>query len=158
MIWFFSDEKNFCRDQAVNKQNNRWLAVCSEDVPNVTQTKFSAIVIMFGVVSSEGYVMPSYIFQKGLKVNTVEYLKVLEMPVLPWIHKVAAGRPHVWQQDSAPCHTSRKTQLWLSNNFINFVPPDVWPPNSLDLNPMDFFVGAQLGDALTRFHARRKMN
>ena len=26
MIWFFSDKKNFCQDQAVNNQNNRWLA------------------------------------------------------------------------------------------------------------------------------------
>ena len=26
MLWFFSDEKNFCHDQ-INSQNNRWLAV-----------------------------------------------------------------------------------------------------------------------------------
>ena len=140
MIWFFSDEKNFCQDQAVNSQNNRWLAVCPKDVPKVMQTKFPATVMVFGVVSSEGHVMPPYIFPKGLKVNTEEYLKVLEMHVLPWIRKVAAGRPYVWQQDSAPCHTSRKAQAWLSDKFYDFVPPDVWPPNSPDLNPMDFFV------------------
>ena len=140
MIWFFSDKKNFCQDQAVNNQNNHWLAVCSEDVPKVMQTKFPATVMVFGVVSSEGHIMPLYIFQKGLKVNMVEYLKVLEMHVLPWIRKVADGRPYVWQQDSAPCHTSRKTQLWLSNNFVDFVSPHVWPPNLLDLNPIDFFV------------------
>ena len=89
MIWFFFDEKNFCQDQVVNNQNNRWLAVCSEDVPKVMQTKFPATVMVFGVVSSEGHVMPPCIFQKGLKVNTVEHLKVLEMHVLPWIRKVA---------------------------------------------------------------------
>ena len=111
MIWFFSDKKNFCQDQVVNSQNNCCLAVCSKDVPKVMQTKFSATVMVFGVVLSEGHVMLPYIFPKGLKVNMVEYLKVLEMHVLPWICKVAAGRPYVWQQDSASCHTSRKTQL-----------------------------------------------
>ena len=140
MVWFFSDEKNFCQDQVVNSQNNSWLAVCSKDVPKVMQTKFPAIVMVFGVVLSEGHIMPPYIFLKGLMVNTVEYLKVLEMQLLLWIRKVATGRPYVWQQDSAPCHTSRKMQLWLSNNFVNFFPPDVWPTNSLDLNPIDFFV------------------
>ena len=50
MIWFFSDKKNFCQDQAVNNQNNHWLAVCSEDVPKVMQTKFPATVMVFGVV------------------------------------------------------------------------------------------------------------
>ena len=140
MIWFFSDKKNFCQDQAVNNQNNCWLAVCSEDVPKVMQTKFPATVMVFGVVLSEGHIMLLYIFQKGLKVNTVEYLKVLEMHILPWIHKVADVRPYVWQQDSVPCHTLRKTQLWLSNNFVDFVSPHVWPLNSPDLNPMYFFV------------------
>ena len=43
MIWFFSDEKNFCQDQAVNNQNNRWLAVCSEDVPKVMQPSFQPL-------------------------------------------------------------------------------------------------------------------
>ena len=43
MIWFFSDKKNFCQDQAVNNQNNHWLAVCSEDVPKVMQTKFQPL-------------------------------------------------------------------------------------------------------------------
>ena len=119
MIWFFSDKKNFCQDQAVNNQNNRWLAVCSEDVLKVMQTKFPATVMVFGVVSSKGHVMPPHIFQKGLKVNTVEYLKVSEMHVLPSIRKVAAGRPYVWQQDLASCLTSRKMQLWLSNKFVD---------------------------------------
>ena len=64
------------------------------DVPKIMQTKFLTTVIVFGVVSSEGHVMPPYIFQKGLKINTVEYLKVLEMNVLPWIRKVAAEKSY----------------------------------------------------------------
>ena len=32
MLWFFSDEKNFCQDQLYNRQNHRWVAMCPKDV------------------------------------------------------------------------------------------------------------------------------
>jgi len=140
MVWFFSDEKNFCQDQSINRQNNRWLAYCPKDVPRIMQTKFPATVMVFGVVSSEGDVMPPHIFPQGLRVNTEVYLDVLEHVVLPWIKNTIGDRPFVWQQDSAPCHTSRRSQKWISEHFCDFTPPDVWPPNSPDLNPMDFYV------------------
>ena len=108
--------------------------------PKVMQTKFPATIMVFGVIESEGDVMPPYFFPKGVKVNTEEYLKVLKGHVLPWIKKAARGRTFVWQQDSAPCHTLRISQKWLIEHFYDFVPPDVWPPNSPDLNPMDYFV------------------
>ena len=138
IIWFFSDKKNFCQDQVVNSQNNRWLAVCSKDVPKVIQTKFPATVMVFGVVSSEGHIMPPYIFPKGLMVNTLEYLKVLEMYLMLWICKVAAGRPYVRQQDSAPCvvvvwkgmhFRSDNKQDW-GRGFILLLPQTVALPES----------------------------
>ena len=42
MLWFFSDEKIFCQDQAYNMQNNRWVAMNNSDVPRVMKTKFPA--------------------------------------------------------------------------------------------------------------------
>ena len=76
------------------------------------------------------------IFKAGLKVNTEVYLKVMEKTVLPWIKEVSGERLWVWQQDSAP----RRSMLWLQNHCYNLVTPNVWPPNSPDLNPMDYFV------------------
>lgn len=35
--------------------------------------------------------------------------------VQPWVKRVAAGKAYVWQQDSASCHTNRRTQSWLSD-------------------------------------------
>ena len=58
----------------------------------------------------------------------------------PWITRVANDRSYVWQQDSAPCHTSRKRQKQLSANFYDFTSTNVWPPNFPDLNPMDYYV------------------
>ena len=42
----------------------------------VMKTKFPATVMVFGVVSSEGHIMPLHIFEVGLKVNTKVYLDV----------------------------------------------------------------------------------
>ncbi|KAL1130046.1 hypothetical protein AAG570_012989 [Ranatra chinensis] len=77
---------------------------------------------------------------EGLRLNSDGYVELLNTVVKPWIRRLANGRPYVWQQDSAPCHISGKMQKWLSENFYDFAIPNVWPPNSPDLNPMDYFV------------------
>ena len=91
----------------------------------VMKTKFPAKVMVFGVVSSEGHIMPPHIFEVSLKVNTKVYVDVLKSVVIPWCNQVAGGRFWVWQQDSTPAHKSKETQAWLP------------PP---DLNPLDYFV------------------
>ena len=55
-------------------------------------------------------------------------------------NKGSHGRPYVWKQDSSPCHTSVKSQKWLLANLYDYNSPSVWPPNSPDLNPMDYYV------------------
>ncbi len=67
---FFSDEKNFSQDQKEKRKNNRWLCTDISKVPVVMATKFPAIVMVSGVVSNKGDMMPPYIFAKGLKINT----------------------------------------------------------------------------------------
>ena len=74
-----------------------WIATNNRDVPRVMKTKFPATVMVFGMVSSEGHIMPPHIFEVGLKVNTKVYLDVLKSVVIPWCNQVAGGRPWVWQ-------------------------------------------------------------
>ena len=119
---------------------NPRIATNNSDVPRVMKTKFPATVMVFGVVWSEGHIMPPHIFEVGLKVNTKLYLDVLKSVVIPWCNQVAGGRPWVWQQDSTPVHTSKETQAWLQKECYDFVPFSHWPPSSPDLNPLDFFV------------------
>ena len=69
--------------------------------------------MVFGVVLSEGHIMPPHIFEVGLKVNTKVYLDVLQSVVIPWSNQVAGGRPWVWQQYSAPAHKFKDTQAWF---------------------------------------------
>lgn len=134
----------FCQDQVFNRQNNRWIAMTSRDVPKIMKTKFPATVMVFGVISSEGDVMPPHIFETGLRVNTDIYLDVLSSVVFPWIQQVAGNRPWVWQQDSAPCHVSARSLAWLKEHAHDMVDKDTWPPNSPDLNPMDYFFWSVL--------------
>ena len=128
MVWFFSDERNLCQHQLYNSQNHRWIATNKRNVPRVMKTKFPATVMVFGVVSSKGHIMPPRIFQVGLKVNTKVNLNMLKSVVIPWWNQVATGRPWVWQQDSAPAHKSKETQAWLQKECNDFVPFSRWPP------------------------------
>ncbi|XP_076056126.1 uncharacterized protein LOC143034085 isoform X2 [Oratosquilla oratoria] len=75
------------------------------------------------------------------------------------MERVAAGRPYVWQQDSAPRHTSGKTQKRLSENFYNFTSPNIWSPNSPECDPMDSYVwGAVEKDTnCTAFNTKDKL-
>ena len=117
-----------------------WIAMNNRDLPRVMKTKFPATIMVFGVVSSEGRIMPPHIFEIGLKVNTKEYLNVLRSVLIPWCNQVAGGRPWEWQQDSAPAHKSKETQAWLQKECYDFVPFSHWPTSSPDLNPLDYFV------------------
>ena len=119
---------------------HRRIATNNRDVPRVMKTKFSATVMVFGVVSSVDHIMPPHIFEVGLKVNTKVYLDVLKSVVILWCNQVAGGRPRVWQQDSAPAHKSKETEAWLQKECYDFVPFSHWPPSSADLNPLDYFV------------------
>ena len=117
-----------------------WIATNNRDVHRVMKTKFPATVMVFGVVSSEGHIMPPHIFEVGLKVNTKVYLDVLKSVVIPWCNQVAGGKPWVWQQDLAPAHKSKETQAWLQKECYDFVPFSNWPPSSPNLNLLDYFV------------------
>ena len=113
---------------------------CKSGLPRITGTKFPATVMVFGVVSSEGHIMPPHIFKVGLKVNTKVYLDVLKSVVIPWCNQVASGGPCMWQKYSAPAHKSKETQVWLQKECYDFVPFSHWPPFFPDLNPLDYFV------------------
>src|SRR6218665_1831761 len=46
----------------------------------------------------------------------------------------------IFQQHGTPAHTARVTQEWLHANCPEIIEKDRWPPNSPDLNPLDYHV------------------
>jgi hypothetical protein len=57
------------------------------------KTKFPATVMVLGVVSNKGDMMPPHVFEPGLRVNIDVYIDVLTNVVKPWMDGVAAERP-----------------------------------------------------------------
>ena len=83
------------------------------------------MVIVFGVVSSEGHIMPPHIFEVGLKVNTKVYLDVLKSVVIPWCNQVADPG---CSSRTRRRPTSKEIQAWLQKECYDFVPFFHWPP------------------------------
>jgi len=59
--------------------------------------------------------------------------------MIPAIKQVA-GDTFVFQQDNAPAHRTRDAIQLLQRETPDFIGPDLWPPNSLDLNPVDYKI------------------
>ncbi|XP_059079978.1 uncharacterized protein LOC131878096 [Tigriopus californicus] len=121
---FFSDKKTFMVDPVFNKQNDRIICFSKDQasIRNVTKTKHPASVMMLGVVASTGDKMAPIWFPSGYRLTAADYLEVLST-----------------KQDGAPAHTANKVQVWMAEN-MKFWPKDFWPPQSPDLNPLDFSI------------------
>ena len=117
-----------------------WIATNNRDVPRGMKKKFPVTVMVFGVLSSEGHIIPPHIFKVSLKVNTKAYLDVLKSVVIPWCNQIAGSRPWVWQQDLAQAHKSKETQARLQKERYDSVPFSHWSPSFPNLNPLDYFV------------------
>ena len=57
--------------------------------------------------------------------NSDKYIDVLEKNLIPFMNEI--GRHLIYQQDGAPCHTSRKSVKWLEDHNIEVLD---WPGNS----------------------------
>ncbi|EFN75878.1 hypothetical protein EAI_04296, partial [Harpegnathos saltator] len=68
------------------------------------------------------------------------YIEVLETVVKQWIDSVCGDRPYIFQQDSASSHKAMTTQDWMTENFYDYITPNLWPPRSSDHNPLDYYV------------------
>ena len=55
-------------------------------------------------------------------------------------------RQYRWtlQADDAPSHIVKKTINYLKRENVSFIKPQVWPPNSPDLKPVDYAVWGAL--------------
>ena len=94
------------------------------EVPTVMHTKCPSSVMVFGVVSSEGHIMPPYFFPQGLRINADAYIDVLKMVVKPWMDKVASRREYVFQfsQKSKFIWNALYFLIYLYILFVPFLP------------------------------------
>ena len=117
-----------------------WIATNNRDVPRVMKTKFPATVMVFGVVSSEGHIMPSHIFDVGLKVNTKVHLDVLKYVVIPWCNQVAGWQTMGVETGLGDGPQVKRDPGLASEGVLRLCTLLSLPPSSPDLNPLDYFV------------------
>ena len=58
-----------------------------------------------------------------------------------WLPKSRSISEHLTlQQDNVPAHRANETVEFLSRNTSDYIAPWCWPPNSQDLNQVDYEV------------------
>ena len=97
-------------------------------------------------VSWNGKTKLHFIDTKKVKVNSESYQKLLEKGLLPDCCHLYPDGNFVFQQDGATSHTSRTTQAYLDQSVEEFIKKDEWPPQSPDLNPMDYSIWNSLSE------------
>lgn len=145
----FSDEKLFDIGGIYNSQNNRvWAANRSEanDMGGTKQRrKFPTKVMVWFGVCSKG-TTPVVILDNG-SVDHSRYISEV-LPVALRYGNKQFGRDWIFQQDGATAHTHRLSQKWCRDNFPAFIEKNRWPPNSPDLNPLDYCIWDEFANAI----------
>lgn len=156
---FFTDEKCFYLNPPVSNQNDRvWATGKKADVnPSrlLTQReKFSKHVMVSAGVCFGGKGLLHFVDEK-VKIDGTFYVgRLLPDLIQDCNQLLPAG--FIFQQDGAPAHTARVTQEWLQANCPDFITKDQWPPNSPDLNPLDYHVWGAMLETFRKLHVKPK--
>ena len=102
-----------------------------------TRWMFSRSVMVSVGVSKLG--LRDLIFvHPGVKINGGYYRDMLlSQQLLPVMCDVS-GDFSIFQQHSAIAHRARDIVRFLEQSTPAFIPPDPWPPNNTDLNPVSY--------------------
>ena len=101
----------------------------NRDVLRVMKTKFLATVMAFGVVSSEGHIMPPHIFEVSLKVNTKVYLDVLKSGAIRWLMADSGCGSKTQCRPTSPKRPRlgfRRSATILYPSLTGLPPPPTW--------------------------------
>jgi hypothetical protein len=158
-IWF-TDEKVFTVASPINPQNDRFYVTAGTKKNMVpasrllhTRSHFSKSVMVSVGVSSLGATDLIFV-QPGVKINGAHYRDILlAQHLLPAIRE-QSGEYFIFQQDSAPAHRAHETVAMLRCETPAFIAPTVWPPNSPDLNPVDYKIWGVLQQRVYRTKIR----
>jgi len=137
----FSDESTFHVSGRVNTHNCR---IWGSENPRVSleHVRDSPKVNVFCALSKERVYGPFFFMETTI--TGIVYLDMLQEFLIPQLDEDdQEGRIH-FQQDGAPPHYLGEVREYLNTRFpgrgIGRAAPIAWPPRSLDLTPLDFFL------------------
>ena len=138
----FTDEKYFSLEGVFNRRNECVYAVSREEADKQEgirgQVKFPKKIMVWLGASKHGLTSP-IVFKPGETLSHINYINI----VLPHAHSEGLrllGDHFIFQQDNAKPHTHHASLQWCEENFADFISFQRWPPNSPDLNALDYHV------------------
>lgn len=130
VIW--SDESSFTR---VNSKKSLWYWHREGDdlrcCPSFQQGGGSLMI--WGCISAQGHGILKFLENT---MTSDSYIEVLNHEMKQSLDAFDVDAQDIFfQQDNAPCHSSKKVKQWFQQNKIPLLAP--WPPQSPDLNPIE---------------------
>lgn len=146
----FSDEKYFTVDGIFNRQNDRVYAAsraaADECGGTYAKAKYPAQIMVWLGASYAGVTKP-IIFKPSETLTQYNYIDEV-LPLALSEGKRLIGNKFIFQQDNARPHAARNSQAWCSQHFSDFIDSKRWPPNSPDLNVLDYYVWNAIGQLM----------
>ncbi|CAM4744288.1 unnamed protein product [Rotaria magnacalcarata] len=104
---------------------------------------FQKKLMVWLAASKNGLLLP-IICEPGETLTHENYIEI----VLP--HALSEGQRllgdnFIYQQDNATPHKHKDSIAWIKKNFPRFIDEKKWPPNSPDLNVLDYYVWDAIG-------------
>ena len=138
----FSDEKWFDADGQINSKNDVVYANTREEADLIgglhEVDKYPLKSMCFLAATMNGFSEPVFLPPKT-SFNSDFYIDGC-MHIIKRDGRKLIGDDFIFQQDGAKAHTANKSLLAFENWGIRIIQPCHWPPNSPDLNPLDYFV------------------
>ena len=144
---FFSDEKIFKVKQQYNSHNDVVYIpkkMKKSEVPDEKlfreHSGFPQKIMVSVAISKAGKTSLLFV-DPGAKVDADYYCNHLLSKMIPEMNRITKGQEYLFMQDGARSHTAQLTLSKLQKRKNLYVlAPHYWPPNSPDLNPVDFCI------------------
>ena len=107
-----------------NPQNDRVLAKKRDNISEHLKTVYrqqNLPLVMVWVAVSKMWKSPLSFIKQSTKLNTNVYIEDILIPASQAMKKQFGNENFTFQQDDAPFHTSRKTQVGCRANFFEFL-------------------------------------
>ena len=114
----------------------------------VPKSPFRAMVFVavWSAGRSDLVILPS-----GFKINSYTYVENCLKPMLKPLPTHLDLKKIILYQDIVPAHRAKKTQTFLKDTLPRFARSHETPPNSPDLNPLDYCLWSILKDKLDKY-------
>ena len=91
----------------------------------------------------------------GTKINSQYYIDIVLKPFFEQdLLRLYPQNNAIFDQDSAPSHTSKMTLNFLGSTGINFIDPSLQTPKSPDNAPLDFCIWSYMENRLKKRNIR----